>query len=527
MARLPSVETLPRPRGPQPVVRPPAFDAGAGLESAARFAESGAQISAEEAQRFEREAEIQDKYDLANARSLFLQGKVALDTEEPDDSNYAGFAGAYKTQIEAVRDKVAATLSGRTRESFLASANLDVARGYALAQGKAQKTEIDVGRATVNSLADANMKAILNAPDEATRAALMRATNDAIATAQGKNYLSAQEAEKARRGFAESYAKGRVSTMVPAAQVNALSQGMTVNKDGSRTFAPTNSYIDFLPPDVRSELLDTAKTQSYLDQERADRIADRQRKRAQEDAASTLAVRIMQGEAKAADLTTALASRTIGREQFNSLLGALRTEEQGVDDPNVEIDLRTDIINGNAAQSDILRARSSGALTPETTAELLTLHDQVARRGGPLASDAAKRALQYVDDTVGGVRGPFAILDFDSSTRVANAKREYTQRVLAEEDPWAVADDIVRRYRPQPPALTSFPRPQFLTGRIDDIAALAAAEAATVRAYEAQRIDKSTASRELRNIRAMIEAVQQRQINRDTGSRATDRVKGN
>lgn len=219
--------------------------------------------------------------------------------------------------------------------------------------------------------------------------------------------------------------------------------------------------------------------------DRADRLAEKARKRAQESRTAELAAAILADPNAVTDdvLINDVRSGGINGTQFSSLLGLRRREseeDEGEGSVQAELALLQSVLNGDSTQEQIVDA----PIRPETKTELLNLHERVNRQGGPLARRDARDALEFIDQVIGGVRGPFAILDTASSERIANAQREFIERFEAEptQNPSALADDIVSRYRLQRPTIDSLPSPRFRVGPRGD-PDLAATERATVQAF--------------------------------------------
>lgn len=266
---------VPTARGPIPSYR--------GGEGEAALVQAGVATAADAQRRIveiEADQDERDNYDLAHARSVFLQGKVALDAERPTEENYVSFEQDYATRLTEMRKTVAETLSGRAKNAFLNTSGVDMARGVAGAKGHARVKEVDVGRASLDGVIDANMDAALNAADEETATRLLRATQDAIDASAAKGYITSKEAGTAKRKLVEQYALGRVATMTPAARFDALSQGMNID-NGRVTFAKTSTFLDFIDPDDRVKLLKAADAQIAAQAREARLAAERARKAAE------------------------------------------------------------------------------------------------------------------------------------------------------------------------------------------------------------------------------------------------------
>lgn len=216
--------------------------------------------------------------------------------------------------------------------------------------------------------------------------------------------------------------------------------------------------------------------------EKSERDAERAFKDAQAQNAAGFRVRIMEGLGSERELTMALETGQIDLPAFNSLLPALQAEREQRDDPTRVVQLQRAVGDGSATEAQVWSAYADGGLSKDTALALMKQVESVRRGGGVLARDDVQRQRAHIDAMVGGVRGPLAVLDSASSQRVANAVRDYDERVAAEYDrakaegrpfnPKAIADEIVDLYRASPPDRLALPRPRYAGSRpasIEDV----------------------------------------------------------
>ncbi len=206
------------------------------------------------------------------------------------------------------------------------------------------------------------------------------------------------------------------------------------------------------------------------------------------------------------DIDAARSSRLISGEQFVTLRRALDAEETPEDDDGVVLVMMRDLDDGLLTKERVLNAYGDGLITRERAVELRTAVD----RG---TDETEREALQFIRANVGGVRGPLAVLDSQSSQREAAAVREFRSRVDKGESPDAVADDIVTRFRKQEPGMSALPRPVFLIGPRSnpDIAATAQR---TLAAFDRGEISEATLKRELENLERIEEILSRRNPNK-------------
>jgi hypothetical protein len=374
----------------------------------------------------------------------------------------------------------------------------------------------------IQSYAEAKLEAMVNAPSEVEarrhRVELHRALEAAAVT---NPLITAGDADQLFNRAVQDAAHRRVTIATARASNNpaALRQLSADLQSG---------LFEDLPADARevaaARAIDAAE-RSELHQlsmlDRAEAIQERQARRAREDRAAQLRVSLMRGELTEQALVAEVGARSISNDEFDGLLRAMRTEGAQRDDPPTALALRDGIYAGVVTGADVLREFRNGNLSQSSAEELMSLDDQVARRGGDsiLDRDDVKRARRFLNDTIGGLRGPLAVLDADESARVANGLREFDARVQAGDDPWQVADQLAAQFRTTPPAVTSFGRPMFLVGTpaAPDIEA---SIAATIAAFNRGEIDQTTAAREIERIERMERAA----ADRDALSRSATTV---
>ena len=198
-------------------------------------------------------SEIQEKEDqfaFAQARSALLQADVDARRALENDNDWSTYEKRYSESMTKAREKAAGMIRGnRDRALFDMDAKLDVERGIGEIRGVAKRKEIDWGRASLDGMLEANRTAALNAKDEPTRAALILATQDAIAGAKQKGYLSEQEATNHRQVWTANYAEGFVGMQPAEERIKLLSN-------------PKGTAADYIAPDRRAALLEAAKRES-------------------------------------------------------------------------------------------------------------------------------------------------------------------------------------------------------------------------------------------------------------------------
>ena len=291
------------------------------------------------------------------------------------------------------------------------------------------------------------------------------------------------------------------------------------NFAGARDVLADERYFADLPGDQRQTLsaaIDTAEDARNERVEKVRRDAEAVAKESREQTAAALTLGIAEGATTEGKLIEALRGRLIDRSQFNQLSNALASGQEGADHPVAALALRADALDGRAGVVEILNSHAAGEITLGTAEELLGVADQVSRRGGVLARADVRGARAIVDQTIGGVRAPLAVLDSAASERTQNALREFDARIRQAGDkgapfePFAIADEVVEAYRLTPPSPTAFRKPKYLVGtrakpNVDETMRR------TLGALDNGLITPEEAMEELRNLDRIEDALAQRE----------------
>jgi hypothetical protein len=230
-----------------------------------------------------------DYSDYLTAKSVLQKKALEVESELEQDSDYSSYGEKYKEALDSFKkedsnfQKIKGGFLGNTYGAELKSEiDLIEARGYERLANLAAKKEADVSRTELLTTIENNSQALLATPDEATRADIMRTTSELIDSKVERNHISAEDAFKFKRNFAEGYALNKLNTLSPQDQIKVLNPK---TKGKETYFESTGTWSDAIPPEKKVVLLDRAKEQVKLDSERAQvakersiRLQDYQRK---------------------------------------------------------------------------------------------------------------------------------------------------------------------------------------------------------------------------------------------------------
>ena len=226
MPRLPDSTALgerPTPRSRRPIV---GENTGSAAAAVAGLGKTLTAIGSDVEQR-------QDRLQSAYAESSLLRAQIDAQSELEKDNDYPTYEQRYTAAMAKAQQQASGIIADpNQRALFQANSESAVTRGLAQVRNLAQAKEKDAGRASLDELLTTNSDAALRTPDEATRSRLLFATNDAIAGARDKGYISAEDATKTRTNFLEKYATTRAEMLPPADQIALLMKPGTTSAGG-------------------------------------------------------------------------------------------------------------------------------------------------------------------------------------------------------------------------------------------------------------------------------------------------------
>lgn len=254
VARIPDVSDL----GPRPIAQaraPRTVDqTGQILADTPNIARLADSISTNE---WQQESQLAQ----AQARSGLLQADIAARQSLENDPDYTTYESRYREKMAAASERASASIVGRSeRALFEENTKLDIERGAMAIREQARAKEGDVGRASLDELLSSNRSAALSAKDEATRAALITNTQQALQGAQAKGYISAEAATNLRQKWTQDYAVGYLEIQDPAKRIAILRK-------------PQGSPAEMLAPDTRAQLLERAQQDLHRQQLQAQALA--------------------------------------------------------------------------------------------------------------------------------------------------------------------------------------------------------------------------------------------------------------
>ena len=156
-----------------------------------------------------------------------------------------------------------------------------------------------------------------------------------------------------------------------------------------------------------------------------------------------LMVNMAEGELNQTMLNMAAKNGDINGSQFDKLTTKLSTQGVGVTDISTYLNIQNSI-EGGENMTDAIVNNMGANLTTADGGELLRMQQEYNDSESALNTNNAKRARSYMKESM-KVTGILGNLTDDAAKKTASAVREFDERVLAGEEPFAVADDLYDR----------------------------------------------------------------------------------
>lgn len=550
MPRLPSAADL----GERPVARPASRSGSYRVIPAPDISPALTAIGA-------RAAEKQDRSDYAEARSAFLRTKIETDSAFDEDQDWQTYEERYTERMTAAREAAAKAIGNpAARRQFIAESEVDLARGVAGIRTKARGREVDEGRGKLAGLLNSNLDAALATDDEPTRIGLIQSSQDAIESAAVRGYISPLEAETQRKGFVDSYKKrrdeqirtgiadrvdelrnavlrspGEVAPALQEIEQKIASSGLSAadrqketllarrglalsaaqgeiqaNPQAALTRLRAGAFDKDLDADNKARLIDAAqgrvdtlRREFLADRDRAERIAERDLRKAQTANEAALFGEVSGGRRLSEEeLGGLVRQQRITPEAANAIRAQQARVENGTDNARVVVSLTDRMVrNGEDIHDDAMREYVNGNLSRDTLLSLTKDNEQRKTQAGKEQWKTAEEREQFdfVSRYLGRDKLQFSFDDM-TAARLALAQREYRDRVGAGEAPREVANDIVARFAhnvvapPSPSRYVDTPTSRAQIGpavqRINSLLA-------------ARLISREVAAEELRSLKAL------------------------
>lgn len=321
-------------------------------------------------------------------------------------------------------------------------------------------------RSRINAMqAAAGLEAVNLETDRVTRSTAMKvgrridmATNEVISTpglweSRKESIRAFIEQNAAALGETTQETLEQAEAAMDAAHISGR-----IKEDPQAVLSDLHSgiYDDVIDPDTKQKGISAAYREiedRVAAADRADAREQRNLQRRQHEAFGDALVRIAANDMTQEQLAELLARDVISPEDYRVAQTDLRRAASDDGNAALELDLRIDVLNGEATLGDLLSHRDE--LSTDEMTRLVDLADQVARRGGALAREDVQQSMDIIRSFVGGVRGPLAVLDQEASAREARALEEFTTRLAPDgSNQRALREEVIQNFR-RPTALPS------------------------------------------------------------------------
>lgn len=164
-----------------------------------------------------------DRFELARAKSYWLNEQIKANSEFENDEDYTTMGQRYGDRLlEAKKNALGMVNDPELQQEFELDLGNDYERGLAGVKQLATKREREFGRATYEGTTEENKQLLLQAPDEPTRMSIINSQQQLTQSARDRQYLSPEEFQREGRKFVEDYATLRGATEVQADPKGAL-----------------------------------------------------------------------------------------------------------------------------------------------------------------------------------------------------------------------------------------------------------------------------------------------------------------
>lgn len=203
-------------------------------------------------------ADEQDRLQMAQARSAYLQADVAAREAVKSSTDWQNAVPTYQKTMQQAQQKALGMVKNNINRTAL---QLDLQNDYV--NGSAQVFNIANGmrqnanQATLYSTLDANRQAALLAPDDGTRTKLIDSSLDTINAAQQARTITPVQAEEIRKNYTASLDKGFIEMQPPQKQIDIINASLK----------PHEGRLpgDYIQPDERYNMLQRAEAKQKAD----------------------------------------------------------------------------------------------------------------------------------------------------------------------------------------------------------------------------------------------------------------------
>lgn len=248
MPRLPTIEDLGQRPTPQAYTGKPITvpNAGAVADAVGGIGEVAFKAGAQA-------LDEQDKLEAATGRSKFLTGKIALESDLENDTDFDTKEKRYSEGVAKLRaDTLAGIKSGRARTMFDLDVAPDVERGVANVRKNVFAGNRDMARGNLYTTLISNQEGALAAKTEEDRIGFLESSTQALAAARKAGYITASEEAEKRLAVTKDYSEGRLSLMPEEDAITLLKTSLAAEKTGT--------FVDYIPREKRGDLLRQAES---------------------------------------------------------------------------------------------------------------------------------------------------------------------------------------------------------------------------------------------------------------------------
>lgn len=392
-----------------------------------------------------REVAELSQFNLEAAKSM---GELELEFDR--DTDFATQPQRFDERTKALREEMlgritSSTVKGAFQRDF---DKLAISKGISVKRD-AFKREIDSGVASMDANLDTYAELAAGARNDVEYADLVGQARLEIQSKADAGFISREAAGKKERAFLSKLDEAQV-----LARMNGGEESVAGVLDDLRGGGYKN-----LDEVARERMIRTGQARAdsisrerVAGEDRRERRAERELKHGQALAEADFISKVDQDPDSVNEvrLRDALSSQKISADGYRLIVARRQGNLGGVDNPHVVTDLQARMIRDKEdIHEELTRAAENKQISAKTLGDLM---GENQRRQEGLAqqdwrNDSERDAFENLRLSISGDKSGLAILDTNTAQRLADAQREFRQRVKGQaEDEWAVLDDIKAKY---------------------------------------------------------------------------------
>lgn len=306
--------------------------------------------------------DARDKNDLVNASFEFERGMLQINDKYSQDTDLATVADRRKKDVDAMRERILGSVSRRVRNSLEQRFMLGSEESEIRFRGEVTKKDAEIRIARGKAQEDWLVNGAIMAGSEEEYAAWTSKAGAYLETL--KPFLSPADYERKRNEVEDSILMGRARKRIEAS-------GGLFNESDYRELDPDKVFR-------LQGYAETVRNRIVTEGERAERLAEKYKKKIQDDNYIKLETLRTQDKLDTASVDAAFQRRQISKEDYKAL-------KRDLAEGDVDTSGGLDELQGVRSEEEILALRKAGVISAKTAkAASAHLNDEFASRAKTL-----------------------------------------------------------------------------------------------------------------------------------------------